>query len=142
MSYKYVTVHACTHSRTHPPPSPPPQHTQLTEGPNAGKLALIDFGLVAEIPPKDREAMVSATIHLANRDWDALVEDFISLGFLPRDCDRCARVCGVWVVVVRMCVAFLQGCCDVSNDLACLPIPVQPRSRRGVGTCACTPPYL
>lgn len=61
---------------------------KVTEGPHAGKLALIDFGLVAEIPQADREAMVSATIHLANRDWDALIDDFVMLGFLPRGCDR------------------------------------------------------
>lgn len=61
---------------------------KITEGPNAGKLALLDFGLVAEIPPADREAMVSATIHLANRDWDSLIDDFAALGFLPPDCDR------------------------------------------------------
>ena len=60
----------------------------INSGPNAGKLALLDFGLVAEIPSEDREAMVSATIHLANRDWDALITDFVSLGFLPADCDR------------------------------------------------------
>jgi len=40
---------------------------QVTHGPNAGKLALLDFGLVAEVPAADREAMVSATIHLGNR---------------------------------------------------------------------------
>lgn len=38
----------------------------MTEGPDAGKLALLDFGLVAEIPPQDRAAMVSATIHLVS----------------------------------------------------------------------------
>lgn len=37
---------------------------QVTEGPDSGKLALLDFGLVAEIPQQDRAAMVSATIHL------------------------------------------------------------------------------
>lgn len=63
-------------------------HAQVTEGPNAGKLALLDFGLVAEVPRADREAMVSATIHLGNRDWDALIEDFIALGFLPANSDR------------------------------------------------------
>lgn len=31
---------------------------------------------------------MSATIHLANRDWDALIDDFIALGFLPAGCDR------------------------------------------------------
>ena len=61
---------------------------KVTEGPNAGKLALLDFGLVAEVPKADREAMVSATLHLGNRDWDALIDDFIALGFLPADSDR------------------------------------------------------
>jgi aarF domain-containing kinase len=57
---------------------------KIVSGPDTGKLCLLDFGLVAEIPGEDREAMVSATIHLANRDWDALVGDFVDLGFLPR----------------------------------------------------------
>ncbi len=35
--------------------------------------------------------MISATIHLANRDWAALIDDFIDLEFLPKDCDRQAR---------------------------------------------------
>jgi predicted unusual protein kinase regulating ubiquinone biosynthesis (AarF/ABC1/UbiB family) len=61
---------------------------QVTEGSHEGKLALLDFGLVAEVPQEDREAMVSATIHLGNRDWNALINDFVALGFLPPDCDR------------------------------------------------------
>ncbi len=60
----------------------------MTEGPHAGKLALLDFGLVSELPAADREAMVSATIHLGNRDWNALISDFVALGFLPVDADR------------------------------------------------------
>jgi len=32
--------------------------------------------------------MVSAIIHLANRDYSSLVEDFIGLEILPADCDR------------------------------------------------------
>jgi hypothetical protein len=31
---------------------------------------------------------VSATIHLANRNWAALVDDFIDLEFLPTDANR------------------------------------------------------
>lgn len=61
---------------------------KITEGPDAGKLCLLDFGLVAEIPAEDREAMVCATIHLANRDWSSLIDDFVALGFLPADADR------------------------------------------------------
>ena len=43
---------------------------------------------MAEVPQADRDAMVSATIHLGNRDWDALIDDFIALGFLPANSDR------------------------------------------------------
>ena len=32
--------------------------------------------------------MISAIIHLGNRDWGSLVDDFVELGFLPLDCNR------------------------------------------------------
>jgi predicted unusual protein kinase regulating ubiquinone biosynthesis (AarF/ABC1/UbiB family) len=53
-----------------------------------GKLALLDFGLVARLQQSDMDAIVSAVIHLANRDYAALVDDFVELGILPADCDR------------------------------------------------------
>jgi len=66
---------------------------------------LLDFGLVAEVPEPDREAMVSATIHLANRDWASLVDDFVALDFLPADCDR-----GVIIPVMdRVLSPYLSG---------------------------------
>lgn len=51
-------------------------------------MALIDFGLVASIKQSDMDTMVSALIHLANRDYPNLVDDFIALGVLPENCDR------------------------------------------------------
>ena len=53
-----------------------------------GKIALIDFGLVASLQQEDMDQIVNAIIHLANKDYTALVDDFISLGILPPDCDR------------------------------------------------------
>ncbi|GAX80969.1 hypothetical protein CEUSTIGMA_g8404.t1 [Chlamydomonas eustigma] len=78
---------------------------KITSGEDEGKLALLDFGLVAEIPQQDREAMVSATIHLANRDWDSLIGDFIELGFLPRDCNRAV----ITPVMDRVLGPYLRG---------------------------------
>eukprot|EP01038_Epipyxis_sp_PR26KG_P005416 gene5416-7504_t len=52
------------------------------------KLALLDFGLVAAVKQEDMDTMVSAIIHLANRDYTNLVDDFINLKILPQDCDR------------------------------------------------------
>lgn len=53
-----------------------------------GKLALLDFGLMAELGAREREGMVSALIHTANRDYKALIEDLVSLEVLPADTDR------------------------------------------------------
>lgn len=53
-----------------------------------GQLCILDFGLVSEIPPDVRDIMVRATIHLANKDFSLLVDDFVDLDFLPSDVDR------------------------------------------------------
>ncbi|KAL1528435.1 hypothetical protein AB1Y20_009783 [Prymnesium parvum] len=52
------------------------------------KLALIDFGLVAQVRQEDMDSMVSAIVHLANKDYASLVDDFIALKILPDDCNR------------------------------------------------------
>jgi aarF domain-containing kinase len=44
-----------------------------------GKLALIDFGLVARLSQSDRDALVASIVHLANKDYAALIDDFIKL---------------------------------------------------------------
>lgn len=55
-------------------------------------VALIDCGLMAEVDPVDRENMISAVIHLANKDYASLVDDFIKLNILPPDSDRAAII--------------------------------------------------
>merc|ERR1719171_1963484 len=52
------------------------------------KLALIDWGLVAKVTQEDQDTMVSAIIHLANKDYASLVNDFVDLKVLPPDCDK------------------------------------------------------
>ncbi|GKY90643.1 hypothetical protein MPSEU_000037700 [Mayamaea pseudoterrestris] len=60
--------------------------------PEGAKIALIDCGLMASIDMKDRDNMISAVIHLANKDYASLVDDFIGLGILPLDSDRAAII--------------------------------------------------
>jgi hypothetical protein len=55
---------------------------------NGAKLALIDCGLMASINEEDRDHMISAVIHLANKNYAALVDDFINLSILPPDTNR------------------------------------------------------
>ena len=52
------------------------------------RLALIDCGLMASIDETDRDNMISAVIHLANKDYASLVDDFIKLKILPADANR------------------------------------------------------
>ena len=56
------------------------------------KLALIDCGLMASIDSTDRDNMISAVIHLANKDYPSLVDDFMKLNILPPDSDRAAVI--------------------------------------------------
>lgn len=43
---------------------------------------------MARLGQADRDQIVSAIVHLANRDYSSLVDDFVGLGILPQDCDR------------------------------------------------------
>eukprot|EP00448_Togula_jolla_P013946 CAMPEP_0170579030 /NCGR_PEP_ID=MMETSP0224-20130122/5770_1 /TAXON_ID=285029 /ORGANISM="Togula jolla, Strain CCCM 725" /LENGTH=846 /DNA_ID=CAMNT_0010902035 /DNA_START=10 /DNA_END=2550 /DNA_ORIENTATION=- len=61
---------------------------KITEGPDEGKLCLLDFGLVAQVPKTDRDVIVGSVIHLGTQNWEGLIDDFIVLGFLTKDVDR------------------------------------------------------
>lgn len=56
------------------------------------ELALIDCGLMASINDEDRDHMISAVIHLANKDYASLVDDFMRLQILPEDANRAAII--------------------------------------------------
>eukprot|EP00303_Exanthemachrysis_gayraliae_P000188 CAMPEP_0206011302 /NCGR_PEP_ID=MMETSP1464-20131121/13028_1 /ASSEMBLY_ACC=CAM_ASM_001124 /TAXON_ID=119497 /ORGANISM="Exanthemachrysis gayraliae, Strain RCC1523" /LENGTH=821 /DNA_ID=CAMNT_0053384957 /DNA_START=58 /DNA_END=2523 /DNA_ORIENTATION=+ len=61
----------------------------LPPGREDGKrLAILDFGLVATVKQEDRDTMVSALIHFANKDYTSLFDDFVDLGILPPETSR------------------------------------------------------
>ncbi len=47
---------------------------------------------MASIDEDDRDYMISAVIHLANKDYASLVDDFIQLEILPQDTNRAAVI--------------------------------------------------
>lgn len=47
---------------------------------------------MATIAEEDRDNMISAVIHLANKDYASLVDDFIRLEILPQDSNRAAII--------------------------------------------------
>lgn len=67
---------------------PHPGNLMKLDDPEKGPLCILDFGLMAKIEQEDMDAMVSAIVHLANRDFAQLVDDFINLKILPPDTNR------------------------------------------------------
>ena len=67
---------------------PHPGNLLLMDDRSKGSICIIDFGLMVEIPEKYRLQMISAIIHLSNKNFDDLAVDFIKLGFLPEDVDK------------------------------------------------------
>jgi predicted unusual protein kinase regulating ubiquinone biosynthesis (AarF/ABC1/UbiB family) len=52
-----------------------------------GKLAYLDFGMMSEVMPPQRYGLIEAIVHLVNRDFDALAQDYVKLEFLTPDTD-------------------------------------------------------
>ncbi|KAG0564360.1 hypothetical protein M758_8G100000 [Ceratodon purpureus] len=49
-----------------------------------GKLAILDFGLMTQITDNQKYGMIEAISHLIHRDYEAIVEDFVMLDFIPQ----------------------------------------------------------
>ncbi len=52
-----------------------------------GKLAYIDFGMMSEVKPEQRYGLIEAVVHLVNRDFTGLANDYVKLEFLTPDTD-------------------------------------------------------
>jgi predicted unusual protein kinase regulating ubiquinone biosynthesis (AarF/ABC1/UbiB family) len=48
-----------------------------------GKLALIDFGLCAEVPLPDTRTLTLSIVHMMQGDMAGMIDDAIELDFLP-----------------------------------------------------------
>jgi predicted unusual protein kinase regulating ubiquinone biosynthesis (AarF/ABC1/UbiB family) len=50
-----------------------------------GRMAYIDFGMMDQLEEETKETIASSVVQLINKDYQALAEDFIKLGFLAPD---------------------------------------------------------
>lgn len=78
-SIRQLLGHGFFHADPHP--------GNLLATPN-GKLAYLDFGMMSEIQPYQCYGLINAVVHIINREFDGLIEDYITLDFLPPDIDR------------------------------------------------------
>jgi predicted unusual protein kinase regulating ubiquinone biosynthesis (AarF/ABC1/UbiB family) len=52
-----------------------------------GKLAYLDFGMMSEVKPYQRYGLIEAVVHMVNRDFEGLANDYVKLEFLSPDTD-------------------------------------------------------
>eukprot|EP00892_Ulva_mutabilis_P005960 jgi/Ulvmu1/3736/UM173_0009.1 len=52
-----------------------------------GRLCYLDFGMMGHIDRATRQALIRATLHMVNREFEELASDFVTLGLLPEDSD-------------------------------------------------------
>ncbi len=47
-----------------------------------GRLCYLDFGMMSEVSKESRTGLIQAVVHLVNKKFDKLSNDFVNLGFL------------------------------------------------------------
>ena len=52
-----------------------------------GRIAYLDFGMMSEVKRSSRIGLIRAVVHLVNKDFDKLSQDFVQLGFLTQEVD-------------------------------------------------------
>lgn len=52
-----------------------------------GQLAYLDFGMMSEVKPYQRYGLIEAVVHMVNRDFEGLANDYVKLEFLTPDTD-------------------------------------------------------
>ncbi|WP_309743590.1 MULTISPECIES: AarF/ABC1/UbiB kinase family protein [unclassified Chamaesiphon] len=52
-----------------------------------GRLAFIDFGMMDQLTQNTKETIAGSIVHVINKDYLSLTDDFVNLGFLTPDID-------------------------------------------------------
>ena len=50
-----------------------------------GRLCYLDFGMMSEVSKASRSGLIQAVVHLVNKNFDKLSQDFVKLGFLSEE---------------------------------------------------------
>lgn len=59
--------------------------------------------MMGSVDPTIRRGLIRATLHLTNREYAALADDFITLGFLPTGSNK-AEIVPALTGVRRVCI--------------------------------------
>ncbi|MGK7903300.1 MAG: ABC1 kinase family protein [Hormoscilla sp.] len=77
-SLRQLLEHGFFHADPHP--------GNLLASPD-GKLVYLDFGMMSQVKNYQRYGLIEAVVHLVNRDFEGLANDYVNLEFLSPDTD-------------------------------------------------------
>jgi len=75
----------------------------------SGKLAILDFGLVTEVPSDLQTAMVGYISHLFTDDYEKIPDDLVAMGFIPEGKERAVYDAGVVKILAEVFKALAKG---------------------------------
>ncbi len=52
-----------------------------------GRICYLDFGMMSNVTRESRTGLIQAVVHLVNKNFDKLSQDFVTLGFLSKEID-------------------------------------------------------
>jgi predicted unusual protein kinase regulating ubiquinone biosynthesis (AarF/ABC1/UbiB family) len=76
-----------------------------------GRIGIFDFGMVGHISEHLKQSMINAFMHVINREYRGLVDDFVDMGFLAPEVDRDALCADLTPIVDAR---FAEGLTKVS----------------------------
>lgn len=53
-----------------------------------GRIGIFDFGMVGRLTPELKQHMMNSLLHVIQRDYRSLIDDFVGMGFLSSEVDR------------------------------------------------------
>ncbi|MBP7860606.1 AarF/ABC1/UbiB kinase family protein [bacterium] len=53
-----------------------------------GRIGIFDFGMVGKLSPELKAALVNSLLHVTQKDYRALVDDFVDMGLVSPEVDR------------------------------------------------------
>jgi predicted unusual protein kinase regulating ubiquinone biosynthesis (AarF/ABC1/UbiB family) len=53
-----------------------------------GRIGIFDFGMVGRISPEMKQGLANALLHVLQREYRSLIDDFVELGFLDETANR------------------------------------------------------
>jgi hypothetical protein len=104
-----------------------------------GKICILDFGLMTEVEPERRLALVEYIAHLSVQDWRGVAKDLVNLGFAPKGA---LAHCLSTPTPISFLTIPLKGCCPLTHGARALSCHASRQRLAPHGSSCCAHAFL